>query len=132
VRYFLLIFLFGCQSITAQEENDMAKKDREFQDLLLKVEANTKASVQVQEQASKTQTKIVTETVSKIVELKEENKDLKVELNEVKQVLDSVSTDTLIPFELLPISRKKDIQGGFRSYNESYPSRYNQFTLQIL
>jgi hypothetical protein len=107
VRYFLLIFLFGCQSITAQKESDTAKKDREFQDLLLKVEENTKASAKVQEQASKKQTQIVTETVSKIVTLKEENKNLKVELNEVKIKLDSVSSDTFVPFKLLPISHYK-------------------------
>jgi seryl-tRNA synthetase len=106
VRYFLLIFLFGCQA-TAQNESETAKKDREFQNLLSKVEENTKASAKVQDEASKKQTQIVTETVSKIITLKEENKDLKTELNEVKGKLDSVSTDMGIPIKLLPISPKK-------------------------
>jgi len=109
VKYFLLIFLVGCQSITAQKESDTAKKDREFQNLLLKVEQNTQASAKVQEEASKKQSQIVTETVSKIITLKEENKDLKIELNEVKIKLDSVSADTIMPFKLLPISSKKNI-----------------------
>jgi len=108
VRYFLLIFLFGC-NVTAQTESETAKKDREFQNLLSKVEENTKASAKVQEEASKKQTQIVTETVSKIITLKEENKDLKTELNEVKVKLNIANADTIIPFQLLPISHKKDI-----------------------
>ena len=109
MKYFLLIFLVGCQSITAQKESDTAQKDREFQNLLSKVEENTKASAKVQEEASKKQTQIVTETVSKIITLKEENKNLKTELNEVKDKLNSANADTIMPFVLLPISRKKDI-----------------------
>ena len=108
MKYFLLIFLFGCQA-TAQKESDTAKKDREFQNLLLKVEQNTQASAKVQEEASKKQSQIVTEIVSKIITLKEENKDLKTELDEVKVQLDSATADTIMPFVLLPISRKKDI-----------------------
>ncbi len=108
MRYFLLIFLFGC-NVTAQTESETAKKDREFEKLLSKVEENTKASAKVQEEASKKQTQIVTETVSKIITLKEENKDLKTELDEVKTKLDSATADTIMPFVLLPIPRKKDI-----------------------
>ena len=108
MRYFLLIFLFGCQA-TAQNESETAKKDREFQDLLLKVEQNTQASAKVQKDASKKQSQIVTEAVNTIITLKEENKDLKIELNEVKVKLDSANADTIIPFVLLPIPRKKAI-----------------------
>ena len=108
MRYFLLIFLFGCQA-TAQNESENAKKDREFQNLLSKVEENTQASAKVQKDASKKQSQIVTEAVNTIITLKEENKDLKTELNEVKVKLDSVNADTIIPFVLLPIPRKKVI-----------------------
>ena len=106
MRYILLILLLGCQA-TAQNESETAKKDSEFQNLLSKVEENTKASAKVQKEASKEQSKIVTETVSKIITLKEENKNLKTELNEIKDKLDSVSTDMGIPIKLLPISSKK-------------------------
>ena len=108
MRYFLLIFLFGCQA-TAQNESETAKKDREFQNLLLKVEQNTQASAKVQKDASKKQSQIVTEAVNTIITLKEKNKDLKTELNEVKVKLDSANADTIIPFVLLPIPRKKVI-----------------------
>ena len=100
--------MFGCQA-TAQNESETAKKDREFQNFLSKVEENTKASAKVQDEASKKQTQIVTETVSKIITLKEENKDLKTELNEVKVKLNIATADTIMPFVLLPIPRKKDI-----------------------
>ena len=106
MRYFLLIFLFGCQAI-GQKENDNIKEDAEFKNLLNKVEANTQASGEVQKKASESQTKIVKETITKIVTLKEENKDLKIQLNEVKGMLDSVSADMGIPIKLLPISSKK-------------------------
>ena len=106
MRYFLFIFLFGCQAI-GQQENDNIKEDSEFKSLLNKVEANTQASSEVQKKASESQTKIVKETITKIVTLKKENKDLKIQLNEVKGKLDSVSTDMGIPIKLLPISPKK-------------------------
>jgi seryl-tRNA synthetase len=105
VRYFLLIFLFGCQA-TAQNESDTAKKDREFQNLLLKVEQNTQASAKVQKDASKKQSQIVTEAVNTIITLKEENKDLKTELNEVKVKLDSANAIIDIPFLILPLIKK--------------------------
>jgi len=115
VRYlvFILICFCSCQNTTAQNESDSIKEDRQFQELLKKVEENTQASAKVQAQASKKQTEIVTETVSKIITLKEENKDLKIELNEVKVKLDSVSSDTIYQFELLPItylSNNKKVQ----------------------
>jgi seryl-tRNA synthetase len=106
MRFILLIFLFGCQAI-GQKENDNIKEDAEFKSLLNKVEANTQASNEVQKKASESQTKIVKETITKIVTLKEENKDLKIQLNEVKGKLDSVSADMGIPIKLLPISPKK-------------------------
>ena len=106
MRFILLIFLFGCQAI-GQKENDNIKEDAEFKSLLNKVEANTQASGEVQKKASESQAKIVKETITKIVTLKEENKDLKIQLNEIKGKLDSVSTDMGISIKLLPISPKK-------------------------
>jgi hypothetical protein len=105
MRYFLFIFLFGCQAI-GQQENDNIKEDAEFNNLLNKVEANTQASNEVQKKASESQTKIVKETITKIVTLKEENKNLKIQLNEVKGKLDSVSTDMGISIKLSPIPPK--------------------------
>jgi seryl-tRNA synthetase len=105
MKYFVVIlFLSSCQ-LTAQKPDPVVKEDEAFKQLLEKVESNNKLSMMVQKQAAQKQTQIVTQTISKIVTLKEENKDLKVELNETKAKLDSVSTDTIVPFVLLPIPR---------------------------
>jgi CRISPR/Cas system CMR subunit Cmr4 (Cas7 group RAMP superfamily) len=104
MKYLVFIFLFGC-GVTAQNVSEDTKEDQEFQKLLKKSQANIQTQAAIQEVASNEQKKIVAETVTKIVELKEENKDLKVELNETKAKLDSVSVDTLVPFVLLPIPR---------------------------
>lgn len=104
MKYLVFIFLFGC-GVTAQNVSENTKEDQEFQKLLKKSQANIQSQAAIQEVASNEQKKIVAQTVNKIVELKEENKDLKVELNETKAKLDSVSTDTIVPFVLLPIPR---------------------------
>lgn len=104
MKYLVFIFLFGC-GVTAQNVSEDTKEDQEFQKLLKKSQANIQSQAAIQEVASNEQKKIVAQTVNKIVELKEENKDLKVELNETKAKLDSVSTDTIMPYVLLPIPR---------------------------
>lgn len=104
MKYLVFIFLFGC-GVTAQDVSEDVKEDQEFQKLLKKSQANIQTQAAIQEVASKEQKKIVAQTITKIVELKEENKELKVELNETKAKLDSVSLDTLVPFQLLPIPR---------------------------
>jgi esterase/lipase len=85
--------------------DETLKEDQELENLLKKVDANNKFSLQVQAQATKQQQKIVSETVQKITTLKEEVTTLKTELNEVKATLDSVSADTGSIFILLPISK---------------------------
>lgn len=104
MKYLVFIFLFGC-GVTAQDVSEDVKEDQEFQKLLKKSQANIQSQAQIQQIASSEHKNIVTQAVTKIVELKEENKDLKVELNETKAKLDSVSTDTIVPFVLLPIPR---------------------------
>jgi hypothetical protein len=61
----------------------------------------------VQVKADEAKEAIVKSTVSKFAEIKQEVNTLKIELNEVKQTLDSVSNDTAISFKLLPISHHK-------------------------
>lgn len=108
MKYLVFIFLFGC-GVTAQDVSEDVKEDQEFQKLLKKSQANIQTQAAIQEVASSEQKKIVAQTINKIVELKEENKELKVELNETKAKLDSVSLDTLVPFVLLPVPRKENI-----------------------
>jgi len=110
MKYLLIILIpliYGCQTTTAQKVDESVKEDREFEELLSKVETNNKLSLKVQAQATETQKNIVKETVQNITNLKEEVTTLKIELNEVKATLDSVSSDTGSNFILLPIPKDK-------------------------
>ena len=126
MKYLLIILIpliYGCQTTTAQKVDPSIKEDREFEELLSKVETNNKLSLQVQAQATETQKKIVTQTVNKITTLKEEVTTLKTELNEVKATLDSVSSDTGVNFILLPIPKDKENRSGLSSNNDSTARR---------
>ena len=104
MKYLVFIFLFGC-GVTAQGVSEESKEDQELDMLLKKAQSNIQVQATLQDAATKEQKKIVTQTVSQIVGLKEENKQLKIELNETKAKFDSISFDTLVPFQLLPIPR---------------------------
>ena len=104
MRYLLFICLFGC-GVTAQGVSEESKEDQELDNLLKKAQSNIQVQATLQDAASKEQKKIVKQTISQIVGLKEENKELKIELNETKAKFDSLSFDTLVPFQLLPVPR---------------------------
>jgi len=104
MRYLLFICLFGC-GVTARGVSEESKEDQELDNLLKKAQSNIQVQATLQDAASKEQKKIVKQTISQIVGLKEENKELKIELNETKAKFDSLSFDTLVPFQLLPIPR---------------------------
>lgn len=111
MKWIFAIFVlgaYGCQSTTAQKQDESLKKDADFESLMKQVKATDELTFKISAEATKEQKKIVEETVNKIVTLKEENKDLKKELDEAKAKLDSASVDTLIPFHIRPISSKKD------------------------
>ena len=103
MKYLFIIFLFGC-SVSAQKTSEELIQEREFEQLMSKVTQTNNRSVLVQEAATKKEAELVTKAVATIVSMKEEIKDLKIELNEVKSKLDSVSIDTGGKFMLLPIS----------------------------
>jgi hypothetical protein len=103
MKYLFILFLFGC-SVSAQKTSDELIQEREFQDLMSKVTQTNNRSVLVQEAATKKEAELVTKAVATIVSMKGEIKDLKIELNEVKSKLDSISIDTGGKFMLLPIS----------------------------
>ena len=103
MKYLFIIFLFGC-SVSAQKTSEELIQEREFEQLMSKVTQTNNRSVLVQEAATKKEAELVTKAVATIVSMKGEIKDLKIELNEVKSKLDSVSIDTGGKFILLPIS----------------------------
>jgi hypothetical protein len=103
MKYLFILFLFGC-NVSAQKTSDELIQEREFEQLMSKVTQTNNRSVLVQEAATKKEAELVTKAVATIVSMKGEIKDLKIELNEVKSKLDSVSIDTGGKFMLLPIS----------------------------
>jgi hypothetical protein len=104
MKYLVFIFLFGC-GVTAQSVSEESKEEQELDMLLKKAQSNMQIQATLQDAATKEQKKIVKQTISQIIGLKEENKELKIELNETKAKFDSVSADTLLPFLILPIPR---------------------------
>jgi len=104
MKYLVFIFLFGC-GVTAQGVSEESKEDQELDMLLKKAQSNIQVQATLQDAATKEQKKIVKQTISQIVGLKEENKELKIELYETKAKFDSISLDTLVPYVLLPIPR---------------------------
>lgn len=96
MRWVLLVFLAGC-GVTAQSPSETLKEDKELENLLGKINKNIELTIKVQDKADKKQKQIITKTATTINELK-------IELNETKAKLDSVSSDSIVPFKLLPIT----------------------------
>jgi hypothetical protein len=110
-----ILLIFGFLTVTATTINVTAKKedkvvteDKEFEQFMNDFNSTLTKNKAVQVKADQAKEAIVTSTVSKFAEIKQEVNTLKNELNEVKQTLDSVSNDTAISFKLLPISHNKE------------------------
>jgi tRNA C32,U32 (ribose-2'-O)-methylase TrmJ len=96
-------------NVTATEEDKKIAEDKEFEQFMTDFNQTLTKNKAVQIKADEAKEAIVTSTVSKFAEIKQEISTLKTELNEVKQTLDSVSNDTAISFSILAISHyKKD------------------------
>jgi len=114
MKSILLIFGFltvtaTTLNVTAKKEDKSVTKDKEFEQFMTEFNNTMTKNKAVQVKADQAKEAIVTSTVSKFAEIKQEISTLKIELNEVKQTLDSVSNDTAVSFQLLPISHyKKD------------------------
>ena len=112
MKTFLLIFGFltitaTTIDVTAKKEDKAVTEDKEFEQFMADFNKTMTKNKAVQIKADQAKEAIVTSTVSKFAEIKQEITTLKTELNEVKQTLDSVSNDTAISFRLLPISHYK-------------------------
>jgi seryl-tRNA synthetase len=109
-----ILLIFGFLTVTATTINVTAKKedkvvteDREFEQFMVDFNNTLTKNKAVQVKADEAKEAIVTSTVSKFAEIKEEMTILKTELNEVKATLDSVNADSDTSFMLLPISHYK-------------------------
>jgi tRNA C32,U32 (ribose-2'-O)-methylase TrmJ len=90
-------------NVTAKQEDKTVTEDKEFEQFMNDFNSTLNKNKAVQVKADEAKEAIVTSTVSRFAEIKKEISTLKIELNEVKQTLDSVSNDTAVSFKLLPI-----------------------------
>jgi tRNA C32,U32 (ribose-2'-O)-methylase TrmJ len=95
-------------NVTAKKEDNKVAEDKEFELFMNDFNSTLTKNKAVQIKADEAKEAIVTSTVSKFAEIKQEISTLKTELNEVKQTLDSVSNDTAVSFKLLPIPNNKE------------------------
>ena len=104
MRYLILLVVFtSCEAMT-QNVSEEQRKEIEFEKMMQNVDNQNKLTTQAQAAAAKKESAIVKQTVDKIVDLKEEVFNLKVELNVFKANSDSSIADTNNKFKLLPIS----------------------------
>ena len=110
-----ILLIFGFLTVTATTLNVTAKKedksvteDKEFELFMTDFNSTMTKNKAVQIKADQAKEAIVTSTVSKFAEIKQEISTLKIELNEVKATLDSVSNDTAVSFKLLAIPYNKE------------------------
>lgn len=105
MRYVIITILFwGCVPAIANKESENLQKEKEFEKLMSKVAQTNEFSIKIQESASKKEAELVTKAITTITTLKQENKELKTQLNEIKDSINSNVSDTNNKFRLLPIS----------------------------
>jgi hypothetical protein len=100
--------LIGYVNVNPTKDTKLTKEDKEFKELMSDFNKTLEHNKGVQVKADKTKDNLIVITTNKITQLSNENKELKIELNEIKEKLDSISTDTGSSFKLLPISINKE------------------------
>lgn len=107
--YILLVCgLYSCTSLVGQKQDEEFKKDQELIMLMTQFSKTSAKNEVAQGKADDKSKEIVTEAVATITTLKEENKALKQELNEIKAKLEDISNvDSANKFNLRPISDSK-------------------------
>jgi hypothetical protein len=105
---FLILLLSGAIVVgkkVADKPVIHPKEDKEFQQLMDEFHQTLSKNKEIQVQADKAKEAIVSQTINKVSELKQETIALKTELNEVKIKLDSVGVDTGSNFNILAIPK---------------------------
>jgi hypothetical protein len=105
---FLILLLSGAIVVGNKVANEPViapTEDKEFQQLMDEFHQTLSKNKEIQVQADKAKEAIVSQTINKVTELKQETIALKTELNEVKIKLDSVGVDTGSNFNILAIPK---------------------------
>ena len=104
----ILTFLFSGMLVVGNKvvnKPEAIVQDKEFEELMKDFNQTLSKNKEVQVQADKAKEAIVTQTVSRVAQIKQEVKALKTELNEVKIKLDSVGVDTGSSFSIFAIPK---------------------------
>lgn len=100
-----LLFLYSCSNSIGQLPSEEMQKEKEFNELMKKVNETRAKNAQIITNVSEKTNQIVEKTATTISSLKEENKKLKKEINETGKkyypIDDSVNN---IKFTLRPVS----------------------------
>jgi hypothetical protein len=105
---FLILLLSGAVVVGNKVANKPViapTEDKEFQQLMDEFHQTMSKNKEIQFQADKAKEAIVSQTINKVSELKQETIALKTELNEVKIKLDSVGVGTGSSFSILAIPK---------------------------
>ena len=105
---FLILLLSGAVVVGNKVANKPViapTEDKEFQQLMDEFHQTMSKNKEIQVQADKAKEAIVSQTINKVTELKQETIALKTELNEVKIKLDSVGVDTGSSFSIIAIPK---------------------------
>ena len=105
MKYLFFLFLTGC-TLSAQQQNAEQQKDAEFNKLIDNANQNQSTFKKVHSKAEAKEKRIVAQAINKIVTLKEEVKDLKSEISEMK-----VRVDTIYIHDTIQIKEKKNFWG---------------------
>jgi hypothetical protein len=105
MKYLFLLLLTGC-TLNAQKQDLELQKDAKFNQLIAKATSNQVNFSEVHKKAKEREDKIVAQTISKIVTLKEEVLDLKTEISDMK-----IRIDTIYIHDTIQIKEKKNFWG---------------------
>ena len=105
MKYLFLLFLTGC-TLSAQQQNAEQQKDAEFNKLIDNAKQNQSTFKKVHSKAEAKEKRIVAQAINKIVTLKEEVKDLKIEISGMK-----IRIDTVYIHDTIQIKEKKNFWG---------------------
>ena len=105
MKYLFFLFLTGC-TLSAQQQNAEQQKDAEFNKLIDNANQNQSTFKKVHSKAEAKEKRIVAQAINKIGTLKEEVKDLKSEISQMK-----IRIDTVYIHDTIQIKEKKNFWG---------------------
>lgn len=110
MKTYFIIFLFFLTSCVREENIELESViDNNLDSILSRSSKNITTSDTLQKYVESQTTEIITKTVKSIDNLKEKNKELKIELKDANKKIDNITNVNVgTKFNLLPISDSKE------------------------